>query len=442
MAGLIHSSLFGLFVLILAASGVFGHYFDVISKTSDPAPLVLTVTPAHYTTGITGYVSLECHIDLHYGSDVETLYWMRILKRTHGGWSLVAQLRDLTGAENKTDHVTAVGQVGSSVGEAHLMIKWPADDHDVFGEYICDALGTDPHLQFVVEKSSILSIREQNITAQDLLELMHKRHAELRKDTEDLADDVEDNSLQMNDLLARILKLEREMKEHLHEDDASHQNITSVWPAGNVGLLMPQCGCPTDPAFHQDNSSYVKFHVESPTNRSCGSHQPNFHLSQPLATETGSECYMNLRFCEAANVSSNISWPEGSYCLNWDTHDLCPPSFEAGRVVLDQVDGTDSHVVSSSVVELSGTYTYLHFCCKNTRPYDIPMVLPTESPFYLYRYNGFCQEVLGMRVEREYIDIDTEDVQNGDAGHGVHPDIVIQKGQPTRIEICYYTKES
>ncbi|KAK3767528.1 hypothetical protein RRG08_003961 [Elysia crispata] len=131
-----------------------------------------------------------------------------------------------------------------------------------------------------------------------------------------------------------------------------------------------------------------------------------------------------------------------SYCVNWNIDHPCPSRFEPGRVVLDQVDGTQSDAVDSRIVELSGTNTYLHFCCKETLSSDMPKILPTESPFYLYRYGGTCKQVQGMHITPEYIDSDTEDTINEDAGHGVHADVIIQLGQPTRIELCYYSKEA
>ncbi|RUS88931.1 hypothetical protein EGW08_003267, partial [Elysia chlorotica] len=421
--------------LVLAVYVVLGHDDSLAgSRSSKLAPLKLTVTPAHITRKVTQHVTLRCEVDFHFGSKIESLHWMRILKKTPGGWSLVAQQRESMGTESSSPHATVVGDLGDSLKDAFLEVKWLVADGDVFGVYVCDALGLETNIKFVVEKSSELPIWEQNITAQSLLDLMIETHSELREETDDIANDVNNNTLLMADLISRVIKLEREMEDHTHEVSGGHvfsPNSSLVWPGGYLGLLMPESGCPRDPAFHSANSSFVKFHMESLENQTCHDHQPQFHLSKPVTTETGSDCFVNLKFCEASGEASETTWPEGSYCVNWNIDHQCPPRFEPGRVVLDQVDGTQSHFVDSRVVELSGTYTYLHFCCKETLPHDMPMVLPTESPFFLYRFGGTCQQVQGMQVTPEYIDIDTEDTINGDAGHGMHADVVIHPGEPT-----------
>ena len=448
MRGPVLSSLHTWLVL-LAACGVLAHPHDppatASRRNSGPGPFKLIVSPAHVTRGFTHMVNLRCEPDRSFGSNMASLHWLRILKKTReGGWSLVGQHRAVVGTETNLDQVTVDGNLGTDLGEAYLQVNWPIADQNIFGVYVCDAFGVDEKLQFVIEKSLELSISEHNVTAQAILDLLLESHAEVKKDTDEIAEDVQDNTSLLDSLLARIIELERQMKEHVHDvsrTDTVSPNSSVSWPGGHFGLLKPESGCPSGPGFSNPSPSFVKFHTESLSNATCDSHRPDFHISNPLITRTNTECFVNLRFCEASGVSSATPWPEGTYCVNWNINHPCPPRFQPGRVVLDQVDGTEYHTADSRVVELSGTYTYLHFCCKESLPHDMAVSLPTDRPFYLYRYGGTCQKVQGMQVRPEYIDIRTEDRINGDDGHGLHADVVISAGEPTRIELCYYSKD-
>ena len=73
--------------------------------------------------------------------------------------------------------IPAVGDLDNCLGDAYLKVKWTVADVDVFGVYACGAVGIDKVLGFVVENSLELSIWEQNITAQALLDLIDgERH--------------------------------------------------------------------------------------------------------------------------------------------------------------------------------------------------------------------------------------------------------------------------
>ena len=81
-----------------------------------------------------------------------------------------------------------------------------------------------------------------------------------------------------------------------------------------------------------------------------------------------------------------------------------------------------------------------------------PVVLPTESPFYLFQYKQGCQEVSGMTSVVEYLLWDDDDKgQPSTADIGVvHPGMIFSNppkygnGHATssRIFYCYYEQDT
>lgn len=68
------------------------------------------------------------------------------------------------------------------------------------------------------------------------------------------------------------------------------------------------------------------------------------------------------------------------------------------------------------------------------------ILLPIDKPFYLQRFTSECQQVLGMRVQQEFIFFDDEDSANKDKCGGSHPyaDSGCDHGN-VRLYFCYYS---
>ncbi|XP_062597991.1 uncharacterized protein LOC134259422 [Saccostrea cucullata] len=83
----------------------------------------------------------------------------------------------------------------------------------------------------------------------------------------------------------------------------------------------------------------------------------------------------------------------------------------------------------------------ISFCCRQDSLANIPILLPIDKPFYLMRYTGLCQEVLGMTVSDEFIYYDNEDNRNANNCTGAHP--FVEGGCRTgdmKIHYCYYDR--
>ena len=189
------------------------------------------------------------------------------------------------------------------------------------------------------------------------------------------------------------------------------------WPEGNWILLQPQTGCPLDLAFFGQGHRYFQIHTESSSIKTNKNYAPDLLGHYVHSTEKGNN-FLTLWFCEANGIFNKGDWPKGSYCVNRRFPGFVPFGFEYGSVVIDQ-ESTDRVVDhTSSAVFLNHQ---LYFACRNDGKPSEPIVLPTASPFILYRVGGRCQEVQGMDVLEEKLVIDTEDSFNQDHASGTLP---------------------
>ncbi|XP_033742436.1 uncharacterized protein LOC117328927 [Pecten maximus] len=115
-------------------------------------------------------------------------------------------------------------------------------------------------------------------------------------------------------------------------------------------------------------------------------------------------------------------WPAGDYCF---LSTECPSDFQTGYIFLDEED---------DIYDLDFN---MSFCCRNNGLSSVPIQLPTANPFYLFRFVGDCQEVIGMTVREEYIQFDTEDTDNFDELHGSHA-LVFLENAYLEMRFCYY----
>lgn len=86
------------------------------------------------------------------------------------------------------------------------------------------------------------------------------------------------------------------------------------------------------------------------------------------------------------------------------------PGFIEGWIKWDDQDALNGNEVSGEVPD--GVYdhnTLIYYCCREDGDPTVPILLPTEDPFFLFRKNGQCQAVEGMTLIEEWFRWDGED---------------------------------
>ncbi|XP_078338770.1 uncharacterized protein LOC111101591 isoform X2 [Crassostrea virginica] len=206
-----------------------------------------------------------------------------------------------------------------------------------------------------------------------------------------------------------------------------------TWPSGTYGLYMPVSGCPTDPARFQ--TGYVTQDTEDRSNSNQWT--AGIHMQGPM-----SHGAITTRFCVRQTPETNDynrAWPRGNYCIAKKGN--CPSGFASGYLHWDDEDvGNDNH---HGGVLPDGTFssnTDIHYCCRQDGHPNTEILLPIDKPFYLQRFTSECQQVLGMRVQQEFIFFDDEDSANKDKCGGSHPyaDSGCDHGN-VRLYFCYYS---
>ncbi|GFS00619.1 apextrin [Elysia marginata] len=208
------------------------------------------------------------------------------------------------------------------------------------------------------------------------------------------------------------------------------------WPSGSYALLQPKTGCPVDLAFYGGNRAYLKIHAEMVGSDLWHSHSSAFS-GNTISGFPGN--VVTLEFCEVTAQFSSVNWPQGSFCINKLLSKSCPMGFTDGYIRFDSEN--INHVgIGRNNVAYRNFEPWLYFCCQNTSSTDVPMQLPTHSPFFLYRYGGVCQAVQGMSVSEEYVRIDTDNTSpNRNSLYGRHPDIDQPGSSAVKLNLCYYT---
>ncbi|CAL1536394.1 unnamed protein product [Lymnaea stagnalis] len=216
-----------------------------------------------------------------------------------------------------------------------------------------------------------------------------------------------------------------------------------VWPEGTYGLLMPETGCPSQGFSFVDwrSDGYRQFHTESTSTVNLNQFSPNVHLKQPYQTTNGAQQLVFLYFCvnnEGVNNAEGPTWPSGSYCIH--KRNTCPEGFHEGSIFWDQENTLPNNKYSEMIPNGAyGSDTRMDYCCRRDGRPDDAVYLPTAKPFYLYRFDGKCQQVAGMNVVNEFIVFDTENTGgNIDKYTGeYHPD---GRLNDIRVELCYYSR--
>ncbi|XP_055889229.1 uncharacterized protein LOC106077171 isoform X2 [Biomphalaria glabrata] len=235
-----------------------------------------------------------------------------------------------------------------------------------------------------------------------------------------------------------VKNLDQEMKKTQDLYTPADSTEFIQWPRGTFALLKSYSGCPTNPIKPQKwLEEYKRFHTESSSSLNLNSFSKNGHLALPINSTQGKDHFMTLHYC-VKNTSTNEEpiWPKGSYCIN--RYDSCLVNFTEGRFTFDEED-TNHKSSSSFITSDSLSHNALYFCCRNDGDPRDPIPLPVFTPFFLYRFGGRCQSVLGMSYKEEFVYIDTENGNNGDTKQSPHADGTINN---VNITLCYYEMQS
>ena len=402
-----------------------------------PHPFHMTLTPAQIVPTVTKDVALRCedNPEAVKGHVLRKVSSIRIVKKdSQDEWQVVA-VQTRTGEPRLArDQISASGRLIPGVVQAtFLEVRWPVADQDTFGVYRCDVFGTDEDNESDVEMTKEVELKQGDVPIEDLISLL----VQTKLDIESL---IAKNSRDIDKLSVQKYSTAQDIDKNktLFNKEFLLRRTAVAWPAGRYALLQPESGCPVDLAFFGGNSGYVRLHTESTDDHNNNSVHAHTHLSQPVITQSGSNVFFYLRFCVVTRVFSDTPWPVGSYCIHAKGKQ-CPDGFSHGKIFLDTEDHQNADMFEGNVPFLSPSE--LLFCCRNDTAGQTRVSLPTESPFYLYRLGGQCQQVDGMDVMEEFLEVHTENFVNQNSVAGTVPDSHLGLDSVVRIELCYYSKK-
>ncbi|WAR05987.1 hypothetical protein MAR_021356 [Mya arenaria] len=211
--------------------------------------------------------------------------------------------------------------------------------------------------------------------------------------------------------------------------------------AGTYSLAQPKSGCPTGEFTWYEGWRLQDTETQTPDN--AWSINNNF-AGKLMAGE------MQLEYCtkgESEPTDFDRNWPAGDYCIF--KYGSCPADFAEGFVKWDDEDSMNRNDWQGVLPD--GTYdedTLQRFCCRSDGMPTEAIVLPTDTPFYLFQYKrDVCQKVVNMNVAEQFIRWDDEDFKTpSDSEIGtVHPGMQYWNkatGESgSEIYYCYYSPQ-
>ncbi|RUS79773.1 hypothetical protein EGW08_012457 [Elysia chlorotica] len=415
-------------LVMVAMYGGFATAFLANSKKLD-FNLELTVEPNIVTRARTENVKLRCQPGTTQTVQLERFTIMRILKQdptddTGETWISIAEKKDV------------------AVKTAVVEYVWPVATLETFGVYHCGAIGFTADASIVSGITPNVEIKMGGVSAADLLEVLMESKAQLNDkvsnnsaaigELNDQLDDLKDEERNRSDIIDHRLATSKQARESMVHRLLFPEN---PWPSGQYALPQPDTGCPLDLRFYGGNTGYFTFHGESSQGPNTTFANPDTRLAKPVVTTSGSEAFLTLRFCTSNMLTSYFPWPKGQYCIH-SYNGNCPVGFNKGTLAVDTEDTNNQDAMGGN--HPSNTPSDLRFCCTKTADYSVAMVLPTERPFYLYRYQGPCQVVEGMNVKLDYFEIAVETKYNSASGQNPY---TVLKTNSRRFELCYYSKK-
>ena len=402
-------------------------------------PFQLTVNPKLVNRYTTKNMTLRCDHNPGVQTNMDEIFRMRIMKKSDAGWDFVAEQRDVVQTPSVTGHVRATANIRGVMSTVFLQVSWDTVGNDSFGVFRCDVTGFDAKANIVTESSSEVEIQEfQNFighfeslskeAAEKVRELQNWTETEifhLKQDFNGLKKSVAEIQTNQPSFENRLVKLE------------TFLGGLTQWPGGFYALLQPKTGCPVDLAFFGGTHRFHKIHSESQPSLDPDDNQSTA-FSILTSIRVNSKKFVVLEFCEVTRQFNTASWPRGSFCVHKIFHQSCPAGFTSGRVAID-TENTDFSGDARNNIADRVYDPYLYFCCQNRSSAEVPIQLPTDSPFLLYRYGGVCQKVQGMSVSEEFIQINTDDT--GLVDYLYHnPDLDRPGSSGIKFHLCYYTK--
>ena len=149
---------------------------------------------------------------------------------------------------------------------------------------------------------------------------------------------------------------------------------------------------------------------------------------------------LNLCYCvKRYDDKYFYKWPAGRYCIGKKTR--CPSGFREGEIIWDDEDVFNDNSLTGFLPD--GTYnhnTHIKYCCRNDGNPNHAILLPTEKPFILYKFQSrACQKVSGMSIRHLFIRTDSERFSNDNSCKGAHPyTFNTCQTRKTLITACYY----
>ena len=203
-------------------------------------------------------------------------------------------------------------------------------------------------------------------------------------------------------------------------------SLTEIWPRGTFSLPDTTSRCP---ASGREGLRCTDDEID----RNGNDVSNPIHLNY-FRVFSGTCVY----YCSFTKSSGGRDWPSGSYCFPRQGGS-CPNGFNEGSIYNDNEDNDNYNTRSGTLPD--GVYdcdTLIHYCCRNDSSIDVPIALPTATPFILLRESpDGCQQVQNMTLSEEWLLTDDENNMNENELKGHIPYI---EGNPDyKVFYCYYS---
>ena len=204
------------------------------------------------------------------------------------------------------------------------------------------------------------------------------------------------------------------------------------WPGGTYSLPQAKDGCPPGWSSgwrYQDNEDDDNANSWTPSN-----------MNSYMRVDLGGN--YRTYYCTKTSAGSNIFvWPRGKYCIS-RYGGSCPDGFFGGSIYWDDEDDNNANRYQSPIPDGDyGSNTRIQYCCRSDAGHSEQMLLPPTEAFILYRYEGACQQVMGMNDPVQLkLHYDDEDSRNNNSCSGNHPDSCGDRNHD--LYLCYYSPHS
>ncbi|XP_030835264.1 uncharacterized protein LOC575002 [Strongylocentrotus purpuratus] len=214
--------------------------------------------------------------------------------------------------------------------------------------------------------------------------------------------------------------------------------MTLAWPDGKYALpeaaTLAGDTCPATAFTWDFGMLYQNTDTSGANTCSKGNHLTNYCDNESLRS------YYCVKSTPTAS-SSSWSWMPGVYCI-YKVGTTCPDGFTGGNIRWNDVSrGVDPDYNTMPAGTYTGGPTEIEYCCREDGSAANPIILPAESSFYLMKFHGACQTVLGMTVTEESLEWATKEANPVAWQDGAHPKPG-NTGHNVKIYYCFYQPET